>query len=215
MAAASSIAATAIAPVVGHSAAHDEISPAESSGTESSSPPSPALAPDELRKPTPDAAPPSEVGAGAGGDVASSQDHADDAASHEDASGPVHRQPSVLDIEHLPVDDDPRLWPSRRKAYVFGSVSVACILATLAASIYFPAIADVKRDLNASDQAISLSAGLFILLQVRRIRLTRLTSQGFCPMAWASLAEVFGRRLCYRVALSIFIMCAETQPEQR
>lgn len=46
------------------------------------------------------------------------------------------------------------------------TVSICCILATLAASIYFPAIADVKRDLNASDQAISLSASLFILLSV-------------------------------------------------
>ena len=129
MAAAPSVAATRIAPVLDPSAARDNDggTPADS-GTESSTPPSPTLAAaDDLRISASDAAFDDAGPASASNhtddattreDTSTASHHANDGTTQEDTSGPVNRQPSMVDIEHLPVEDDPRLWSARRKGYV-------------------------------------------------------------------------------------------------
>lgn len=120
------IAASAVAPVVGHAAVIDDTElGAGSSSQSSSAPASPRLASIESVadvRPTAASSVHGEA-SGHGGDGTGLQE---DVSSHEDASGPIARQPSAVDIEHLPVDDDPRLWSARRKGYVlYGGLAVA------------------------------------------------------------------------------------------
>lgn len=48
-------------------------------------------------------------------------------------------------------------------------LSFGALIPTMAANVFFPAIGEIKSDLNASDAQISLSISLYILAQVRRI----------------------------------------------
>lgn len=89
----------------------------------------------------------------------------------------------ILDIEHLPVQDDPRKWSSMRKNFVLGVISSGSMIAGFGANIQNPAIEDMERDLPATSGQISLSISLFIALQ------------GVTPLFWSSISEVKGRRV--------------------
>ncbi|KAK0437139.1 MFS general substrate transporter [Desarmillaria tabescens] len=98
----------------------------------------------------------------------------------------------VLDIEHLPVQDDPRKWSSMRKKFVLGVICSGSMIAGFGANIQNPAIEDMERDLPATSGQISLSISLFIALQ------------GVTPLLWSSISEVKGRRFVYLISLLIF-----------
>ncbi|SJL07196.1 uncharacterized protein ARMOST_10539 [Armillaria ostoyae] len=98
----------------------------------------------------------------------------------------------ILDIEHLPVQDDPRKWSSMHKNFVLGVISSGSMIAGFGANIQNPAIEDMERDLPATSGQISLSISLFIALQ------------GVTPLLWSSISEVKGRRFVYLVSLLIF-----------
>lgn len=70
----------------------------------------------------------------------------------------------------------------------------------MAANIFLPAIDSLKRDLNASQQIISLSVSLFILFQ------------GIIPIFWSGVSEIYGRKIVYIISFAIFtvtqIVCA-------
>ncbi|BGP19499.1 hypothetical protein JCM10213_006319 [Rhodosporidiobolus nylandii] len=101
---------------------------------------------------------------------------------------------AVVDIEHLEVEDDPRLWSRRRKNTVLAIISWTAIGATLTGSIYFPALESLQADLHASDQLVAASVSLFI------------AGQGIFPMCWSAISEVYGRKYAYIVSLCIYIV---------
>ncbi|KAK0503697.1 MFS general substrate transporter [Armillaria luteobubalina] len=106
---------------------------------------------------------------------------------------PAVEEPEViLDIEHLPVQDDPRKWSSMRKNFVLGVICSGSMIAGFGANIQNPAIEDMERDLPATSGQITLSISLFIALQ------------GITPLLWSSISEVKGRRFVYLVSLLIF-----------
>ena len=87
-----------------------------------------------------------------------------------------------------------------------GAVAFASVLNTLASSLYLPAIDAVQSDLGASDEAISLSVSLFIFVQSAISgRADLRETQGISTLAWASLAELGGRRACYLVASATLV----------
>lgn len=55
-----------------------------------------------------------------------------------------------------------------------------------------PAIDALQRELDASQQVVNLSVSLFILLA------------GMFPMLWSGISEIYGRKIVYLVALSLF-----------
>lgn len=57
---------------------------------------------------------------------------------------------------------------------------------------FFPAIDDLQRDLQASQQVINLSVSLFILFQ------------GTVPILWSGISEIYGRKIVYLSAYAIF-----------
>jgi hypothetical protein len=62
------------------------------------------------------------------------------------------------------VRDDPRAWSPRKKAFTFAFVCFSSMASATSASIYLPAIADLRRDLSASQQVVNLSVSVFILV---------------------------------------------------
>ncbi|KAJ6463376.1 vacuolar DHA amino acid exporter [Mycena sanguinolenta] len=97
----------------------------------------------------------------------------------------------TFDIEHMPVEDDPRSWSSFRKNVVLGLVTAACMIAGLAAGIQNPAIAEMEEDLSATASQISWSLSIFIALQ------------GVMPLFWSAISEIKGRKMVYVVSIAI------------
>ncbi|KAG7088737.1 hypothetical protein E1B28_012705 [Marasmius oreades] len=105
----------------------------------------------------------------------------------------THPLPEVkVDIEHMPVDDDPRKWSDLRKGFVLLQVSFGTMIAGLSGSIQNPSIAQMEVDLNATSSQISLTLALFILIQ------------GCMPLMWSAISEFKGRKVVYVSSLSIF-----------
>ncbi|KAJ7664195.1 major facilitator superfamily domain-containing protein [Mycena rosella] len=94
------------------------------------------------------------------------------------AVSPLHDALDI-DIEHMPIADDPRAWSPFRKNVVLTLIASASMIAGLAANIQNPAIADMEADLPASASQISLSISL-------------------------AISEVKGRKLVYVVSIAIF-----------
>lgn len=61
--------------------------------------------------------------------------------------------------------------------------------ATLPANIFYPGIADLKKDLHASDNLVSATVSIFVL------------GQGVFPMCWSGISEIQGRKTSYIVSL--------------
>ncbi|KAF5347001.1 hypothetical protein D9756_011026 [Leucocoprinus leucothites] len=104
--------------------------------------------------------------------------------------------PTVVDIEHTPVQDDPRHWSPFRKNFSLFLVSSASMISGLAGSIQNPAVEDMEIDLPATSQQFSLSIAIFILVQ------------GIAPLLWTAISEVKGRRLVYLVSLAFFTVAS-------
>lgn len=96
------------------------------------------------------------------------------------------------DIEHVPVDDDPRQWSPLRKHCTLALISSAAMIAGLANTIQNPAVKEMELDLPATSAQFSMSLAIFILVQ------------GVVPLAWSAISEIKGRRLVYLVSLTIF-----------
>ncbi|KAJ9107473.1 hypothetical protein QFC21_000926 [Naganishia friedmannii] len=71
----------------------------------------------------------------------------------------------VIDIEHAPVEDDPREWSDRKKTLILAMIAIASISPTLGASIYNPAFDELRAELHATDTQLALSLSIFILFQ--------------------------------------------------
>ncbi|KAL4256357.1 MFS transporter superfamily protein [Pleurotus pulmonarius] len=96
-----------------------------------------------------------------------------------------------VNIEFVPVLDDPRTWSSTRKNVVLFIISAAAMIAGLGANIQNPAIQQMEEQLPATSSQISLSLSLFILLQ------------GTVPLLWSALSEIKGRRLVYILSVGL------------
>ncbi|EFI27249.1 hypothetical protein CC1G_15077 [Coprinopsis cinerea okayama7 len=107
---------------------------------------------------------------------------------------PTSTLPATFDIEHAPVENDPRQWSRVRKNLSLLLIASASMIAGLAASIQNPAIREMETELPATSGQFSLSIALFILLQ------------GGMPLFWSAISEVEGRKLVYIASLFIFMV---------
>ncbi|PPQ68752.1 hypothetical protein CVT25_012846 [Psilocybe cyanescens] len=99
-----------------------------------------------------------------------------------------------FDIEHMPVENDPRTWSSLRKNAILFLIAFAAMVAALAANIQNPAVEQMEADLPATPAQFSLSISMFILVQ------------GLMPVIWSSISEVKGRKLVYIISLALFTL---------
>ncbi|BGP02946.1 Vacuolar DHA amino acid exporter [Rhodotorula toruloides ATCC 204091] len=100
----------------------------------------------------------------------------------------------ALDVEHVPVNDDPRQWPRARKTAVLATIAFTAMGGTISASVFFPALGSLQQELRANDPLVAASVSSFI------------AGQGVFPLLWSSLSEVTGRKKCYIVALVIYVV---------
>ncbi|CAE6415090.1 unnamed protein product [Rhizoctonia solani] len=124
----------------------------------------------------------------------------------DEVSGPPQRQAAQdaheaarqtpqsvpFDIEHQPVDNDPRLWSKNRKITIVAIIAFATLAPTFSVNLYNPAFAQIKRELNATNGQIALSLALFILVQ------------GNAPILWSAISEIKGRKIVYIISMILF-----------
>ncbi|WWC61983.1 uncharacterized protein I303_104570 [Kwoniella dejecticola CBS 10117] len=82
-----------------------------------------------------------------------------------------------LDIEHVPVEDDPRDWSEKKKWFALLVVTAGLLGPVMAASIYNPVINELAEELHASEAETGLSLSMYILFQ------------GWTPVVWAIISE--------------------------
>ncbi|OCF74236.1 hypothetical protein I204_04606 [Kwoniella mangroviensis CBS 8886] len=83
----------------------------------------------------------------------------------------------IIDIEHVPVEDDPRDWSNGKKWFALLVVTAGLLGPVMAASIYNPVINELTEQLNASEAETGLSLSMYILFQ------------GWTPVVWAMISE--------------------------
>ncbi|WVQ99518.1 hypothetical protein IAU59_006654 [Kwoniella sp. CBS 9459] len=111
-----------------------------------------------------------------------------DDSPHSQGGGQRHGG-LVLDIEHVPVDDDPREWRSGKKWFALMIVTFGLLGPVMAASIYNPVINELAEELNATEAEIGLSLSMYILFQ------------GIMPVLWAAISEP-----SYLVSYAIYVV---------
>ncbi|WVR06869.1 hypothetical protein IAU60_003905 [Kwoniella sp. DSM 27419] len=107
------------------------------------------------------------------------------ASSTQKASGNI----AATDIEHVPVDDDPREWSGKKKWFALMIVTFGLLGPVMAASIYNPVINELAEDLHATNAEVGLSLSMYILFQ------------GVMPVLWAAISEP-----SYLVSYAIYIV---------
>ncbi|KAG2131816.1 major facilitator superfamily domain-containing protein, partial [Suillus clintonianus] len=99
-----------------------------------------------------------------------------------------------IDIEHVPVNDDPRQWSLAKKTVTLCIVSLATMVSALASNIQNPSNSLIEKDLHATSSQISWSLAAFILIQ------------GNFPLIWSAMAEITGRKIVYLLSSALFVV---------
>lgn len=98
----------------------------------------------------------------------------------------------TIDIEHVPVNDDPRQWSRTRKTITLCIISLAAMVSALASNIQNPSNFLIEKDLHATDSQISWTLAVFMLIQ------------GNFPLIWSAVAEITGRKVVYLLSSALF-----------
>ncbi|KAG1823574.1 major facilitator superfamily domain-containing protein [Suillus subaureus] len=101
---------------------------------------------------------------------------------------------STIDIEHVPVNDDPRQWSPARKTTTLCIVSLATMMSALASNIQNPSNSLIEVDLHATSSQISWTLAAFLIIQ------------GNFPLLWSAASEIKGRKPVYLVASALFVV---------
>ncbi|CAG8484039.1 4914_t:CDS:2 [Acaulospora morrowiae] len=90
-------------------------------------------------------------------------------------------------------DHDPRNWPAKKKNLILFIIAAAGILAPISSTIFFPALIEVRNDLNTTEVLANGLVAVFILFT------------GIAPLGWASYSDAYAtRRKVYLVSIMLF-----------
>ncbi|KAF9236463.1 vacuolar DHA amino acid exporter [Melanogaster broomeanus] len=103
---------------------------------------------------------------------------------------------SLPDIEHAPVDDDPRKWSRARKTMTLWIVFAATMISGVTSNIQNPTNALIEKGLHATSVQISWSLAAFIIVQ------------GNFPLIWSAASEIKGRKPIYVTASIVFLLAS-------
>ncbi|KAI9261098.1 major facilitator superfamily domain-containing protein [Sporodiniella umbellata] len=96
-----------------------------------------------------------------------------------------------------PVNQDPRLLSPFTKGTILVCLSFGSSLSGFCSTVYFPAIPEITKELNASSIGITLVSSLYILCC------------GISPIFWASISDYYHiRRFPCLIALFVFILAS-------
>ncbi|KXN88549.1 hypothetical protein AN958_07185 [Leucoagaricus sp. SymC.cos] len=107
--------------------------------------------------------------------------------------GTVQKSPveAKVDIEHVPVNDDPRQWSPLRKTTVLLLIAGASMIVGILTAIQNPAVTAMEEDLHTTSSQFSLSLALFLVVQ------------GLVPVAWSGISEIKGRKMVYVCSMAL------------
>lgn len=152
--------------------------------------------------------------------------------AHHYAESPLHephhrrgsekRHKPVIDIEHVPVDDDPRDWPDSKKNFVMVLLTVSVVCESIGEAEKYADqaawTADRTKYLQSGHRRgaarsecifnanwsqylnVYLVSGISSTLQVWPLTYR---FQGCVPVLWASIAEITGRKIVYLVSYAV------------
>ncbi|KAL4808427.1 major facilitator superfamily domain-containing protein [Aspergillus unguis] len=89
---------------------------------------------------------------------------------------------------------DPKTYPRSKKWFITFVVAVAGSVAPMGSSIFFPALSQVRDDLNSTTLITNLTISLYML------------SMAIFPLWWSSFSERLGRRTIYITSFTIFVV---------
>lgn len=104
------------------------------------------------------------------------------------------RAGTAIDIEHVPVNDDPRQWSHARKTTTLCIVSLATMVSTLASNIQNPSNSLIEEALHVTSSQISWTLATFQIIQ------------GNFPLLWSAASEIKGRKPVYLVSSALFVV---------
>lgn len=107
---------------------------------------------------------------------------------------PYRETSTAIDIEHVPVTDDPRQWSLARKTTTLCIVSLATMVSTIASNIQNPSNSLIEEALHATSNQISWTLAAFPIVQ------------GNLPLLWSAASEIKGRKPVYLVSSALFVV---------
>ncbi|KAG1876793.1 MFS general substrate transporter [Suillus tomentosus] len=107
---------------------------------------------------------------------------------------PHQETSTAIDIEHVPVTDDPRQWSLARKTTTLCIVSLATMVSTIASNIQNPSNSLIEEALHATSNQISWTLAAFPIVQ------------GNLPLLWSAASEIKGRKPVYLVSSALFVV---------
>ncbi|CDR46406.1 CYFA0S23e00672g1_1 [Cyberlindnera fabianii] len=93
----------------------------------------------------------------------------------------------------VPEFKDARDYPDGLKNFIVFVIAIAAMIGPMGTSIVFPAIEDMKKDLNTTTMMVNVSVGIYLL------------SLGIFPIWWSSFSEMLGRRTVYVLSFTLYI----------
>ncbi|KAG2060694.1 MFS general substrate transporter [Suillus hirtellus] len=114
-----------------------------------------------------------------------------------------HVEPSpdtkeIIDIEHVPVNDDPRQWSYARKVcsrhHLMLLIGQVDAVSPVDRNFVYSSNILIRTDLHATNIQISWTLAAFILVQ------------GNFPLIWSVIAEITGRKVIYLLSSGLFVV---------
>nr|QFR37053.1 MFS transporter [Cyberlindnera americana] len=93
----------------------------------------------------------------------------------------------------IPEFNDARDYPDKLKNCIVLIIAIAAMIGPMGTSIVFPAIEDMKKDLNTTTMMTNVSVGIYLL------------SLGVFPIWWSSFSEMLGRRTVYVSSFTLYV----------
>lgn len=116
-----------------------------------------------------------------------------EATSIQDKLFPKREEQDVEAVHPVPSGPAYSVFSDRQRGYIVFMVACAGFFSPLSASIYFPALNALSKDLRVSNGLINLSLTTYMIFQ------------GFAPTIFGDLADMTGRRPVYILGFIVYI----------
>ena len=120
--------------------------------------------------------------------------------NHEKLDGKLPNNEALVSNKHdeekaVAVESKPRhsIFSQKQKYFIIIMVTVAAFVSPLSASIYFPVLNTLSRQLDVSNTLINLTITSYMILQ------------GLAPMFFGAFTDQYGRRPAYIIAFCIYL----------
>ncbi|KAG0748328.1 hypothetical protein G6F57_002539 [Rhizopus arrhizus] len=115
---------------------------------------------------------------------------------HMDSSVTLREIPDVEQEEKTEEPAPYSIFTKNQKLAITIAVSLSAFFTAFSTNIYFPALRVIQQDLQTTEQLISLTVTMYMILQ------------GISPSFWGAIADTWGRRPVYIVTLFVYSLAS-------